>query len=782
MYTQCPECDVAFRVTAEVLQQARGKVRCGSCHQAFNALDHLSETPPLRPARETALAAPDASNEKSRALLDTLSELTGPDDVLIQDTGVEWRVLDEDTVSRLKKADLGIIESQEREADDADAPGDSVPAEDAAPSPNAGQPADDVAYEEPRYDDNTPLPDDFGEDDDEPSMRIYAAPQRRADDQVEAVINEDQEELELSDPDDWADLLGEVGQNTARPEEADEPVLDEPGDDIETLDVAGAEDEEIPELPPEDDADDAGEEGSGFYTNSFLLVEDEDGEVEITEVDDDGEDLDDLDLELAEDADAGNEPDIDVHVGEADVEVEPDFRMDAEDGPALDLHVEADSGADDDVNFDLDVESGHHSTATPLDFGDQPGEPFDPDGAADVDLDLADADDAETPAAEQDGTRDQHPVPDFPYAPGPAGDDGVETEGTFAADDDAALADSVDGSDEALSDDDLDSSGHYEVAIAGAETELEGSGNQADGAGAADGAETPVAEIDALERGKSARDDADEDAADALSDEEIDEEEDRILSMTANMAIDPEVLQAMRDRELAATMTNEDGSPMFEDIVMEGDVHDSLDEDEFTRGLKTQHGDAASLLDTYIASRVPDPKSRTGRILGGILVALLALGLAGQYVHSQRHTLATHPVFESTLAPLYRAIGMPVTPDWNVKGWQFETTNGSTIENDERLTISSRIANRSDQALPYPLVHVSLTDRFEEVIGSRILEPGEYLADGANPGRHVDAGDDFTATITIAAASEEATGFKLNVCYRELADQVRCAIEDFKRP
>ena len=28
MYTQCPECGTAFRVTAEVLRQAAGKVRC----------------------------------------------------------------------------------------------------------------------------------------------------------------------------------------------------------------------------------------------------------------------------------------------------------------------------------------------------------------------------------------------------------------------------------------------------------------------------------------------------------------------------------------------------------------------------------------------------------------------------------------------------------------------------------------------------------------------------------------------------------------------------------
>ena len=50
MYTQCPDCNTAFRVTAEVLKQAAGKVRCGGCSNAFNALEHLSEQMPEQAA------------------------------------------------------------------------------------------------------------------------------------------------------------------------------------------------------------------------------------------------------------------------------------------------------------------------------------------------------------------------------------------------------------------------------------------------------------------------------------------------------------------------------------------------------------------------------------------------------------------------------------------------------------------------------------------------------------------------------------------------------------
>jgi len=45
MYSQCPECQTRFRVTADVLRIAQGTVRCGRCGSAFNALARLSDSP-----------------------------------------------------------------------------------------------------------------------------------------------------------------------------------------------------------------------------------------------------------------------------------------------------------------------------------------------------------------------------------------------------------------------------------------------------------------------------------------------------------------------------------------------------------------------------------------------------------------------------------------------------------------------------------------------------------------------------------------------------------------
>jgi len=55
MYSQCPDCQTRFRVTADALRAAHGTVRCGRCGSAFDALSRLSDTiPPVAAATPAA--------------------------------------------------------------------------------------------------------------------------------------------------------------------------------------------------------------------------------------------------------------------------------------------------------------------------------------------------------------------------------------------------------------------------------------------------------------------------------------------------------------------------------------------------------------------------------------------------------------------------------------------------------------------------------------------------------------------------------------------------------
>jgi predicted Zn finger-like uncharacterized protein len=225
MYTQCPECQIAFRVTANVLQQASGNVRCGNCNHAFNALQYLSEEMP-EPATVEDASTEDLSHdeltETSRRLLETLDELAGSEDVRIEDTGVEWRVLDEAAM------DLGGAAMDE------------------------GQ-ADQTAADEPRYDDNTPLPEDF---DGEPDVARAAIPQRRDEDHTPrgGDLGDRQGDLALSEPEDWTDILKEVSDPDAEPIEVEEELIAIHNelasiDDALTDEVPQLEDDEFDDTP-----------------------------------------------------------------------------------------------------------------------------------------------------------------------------------------------------------------------------------------------------------------------------------------------------------------------------------------------------------------------------------------------------------------------------------------------------------------------------------------------------------------------------------------------------
>jgi hypothetical protein len=311
---------------------------------------------------------------------------------------------------------------------------------------------------------------------------------------------------------------------------------------------------------------------------------------------------------------------------------------------------------------------------------------------------------------------------------------------------------------------------------------------------AGDEAEEPEpAEDDSAEEPELSVDDPAEEPEHSADDELPEQSEEE---MTINQQIDQELLAAAaKDQDLKATIIGledpadmfDENSPDVETIIMEGDVVRGAMEREREKEKReralARFDNAGNLIDSYAANRAvrggrrnTDPAGY-GMIAGSTLLALL---LAVQVMHAYREELSTYELFNQTFGPIYRMLGNPVTPEWDIKGWQFESTNGSVAEGEDVLTIFSRIGNRSEQPLPYPLVHVSLTDRWEEIIGSRVLEPSEYLVGNLDPSRPVVPGDNFTAVITVDDPSVDATGFKVNVCYRESPGRVRCATEDFK--
>ena len=755
MYTQCPDCSTAFRVTADVLKQAAGKVRCGGCGIAFNALSYLSETMPEQPVSNDADAAlpelkPDPpSNDdglptsisaaQSAALLKTLDELAGSD-IRIEDTGVEWRVLDDDELGEAA-GDEPLSQQDDDELhidellDESPTPVDQFLTETPAvvDSPEIFESQEPeftrTSVDELRFDDNTPLPDDFDLDgegfvESEVVASAPADPETATDDAVEP---EPRPDFDLSEPDEWTDILGEF-------EELAEAVLPPLAAELE---AAAAQDDEQPE--------------------------------------------DALEESLAE-SDATLEDD-----GDPDDSADQPLDMDSQ----FALQAEA-------MGIDL---SGMHAT-------------MEEEAKHDVKVDDDDLEEllSKSSDVELESLLDEGFVEGL--EPSPA-EDFVELEQLELIDDDRSLADELEELEEELGKD------SEEVPAKESELALEE-------ALAGDLGEEPEEDLDDApeeDPEEELEEDLDEATEDGLEEEqeddldnapeehpeeELEEEHDEHVvpplteeEQTINMQIDQDLLAlAIEDKDgFASTIVMPETSAEdyvednvgrdrtaeellkstgagFETIIMEGEEFRSIADIE---KLEADAAAAASLAGAAAADRAAEETRKAGAgrygIIGGIVVLLLLL--AGQAVHQYREQLATIPAFNNAVGPLYRAIGQPLNPAWDITGWRFEVAKG-TEEDDNKLTIYSRLGNKSETPLPYPLIAVSLTDRVEETIGSHILDPVEYLSNGLDPSRLVQPGNTFEAVISIQLPEESTAGFRLRACYRTTDGLLRCKDDDFK--
>ena len=689
MYTQCPDCSTAFRVTAEVLKQAAGKVRCGGCGNAFNALDYLSESlPEQSPPKEADAALPELkpeippsgglptsiSAEQSAALLKTLDELAGSD-IRIEDTGVEWRVLDDNEIGVAAADEVPAAESEEELVideilDESPTPVDQflteTPAVIDSPEIFEEPPLEfsRTSVDEIRFDDNTPLPDDFDLSEDgyiQGDFATEATTEDPVEEEAEALVEEDpQADLDLSEPGEWTDILGEfedLAEVVAAPL-ADEPELES---DIEIeLDTL--------EVPTEDDSvDEPLDMDSQFALQAEAMGIDLSGMQETLKAEDEVPVEDEVDLDALLRNSTEEELELEDLLDEDLVDEfdENDLEPIADDATQLDL-------IEDDLEDELDD-----------DLEDEIADELD---------DVEELPDEEPEQADDDEDSGEHYVPPL-----------TEEEQTINMQIDQDLL--------ALAIEDKD--GFASTII------------------------------------------IPEDAAEA----KVHEDRERT------------------DDDVAAEPLMETGAG-FETIIMEGEAFRSSENQD---KLEVDTAAAAVLAGVAAAEREAEKSAASGGRRYGLIagiVALLVL-LAAQYVHQSRETLATIPAFNNAVGPLYRAIGQPLSPAWNISGWRFEVAKG-TQEDDESLTIYTRLANKSDQSLPYPLIGVSLTDLYEETIGSRVLDPTDYLANDLDPRKLVKPGNTFEAVITIPSLTEAHEGFRLRACYRTTDGKLRCKDDGFK--
>ena len=160
--------------------------------------------------------------------------------------------------------------------------------------------------------------------------------------------------------------------------------------------------------------------------------------------------------------------------------------------------------------------------------------------------------------------------------------------------------------------------------------------------------------------------------------------------------------------------------------------------------------------------------------LGGAIAA--ALLLCAQIVHQNRAWLVSNArgPLGAAVDALYGAIGSPLPTPSNLAAYQLRQWGvAGDPEANGTLRLRASILNAAAQLQPFPLLRVTLADRFGKSIGRRDFEPSEYM--GRPTARLLAPGERVDATLEILDPGKNAEGFEIDVCVRGADRRVACA-------
>jgi predicted Zn finger-like uncharacterized protein len=155
---------------------------------------------------------------------------------------------------------------------------------------------------------------------------------------------------------------------------------------------------------------------------------------------------------------------------------------------------------------------------------------------------------------------------------------------------------------------------------------------------------------------------------------------------------------------------------------------------------------------------------------------LLVVALAMQAVHYWRDDLVRHPLAGPWVLRAYQSLGLPLDPPADLAAFELRQW-GATSDATQpgRLRLRASIVNRAAFAQPYPLLRLSLQDRFGNTVGVRDVEAADYLPGGAaTTARLLGPGQRADAEIVFVDPGRDAVGYELDLCL-PAGDGVRCA-------
>lgn len=147
------------------------------------------------------------------------------------------------------------------------------------------------------------------------------------------------------------------------------------------------------------------------------------------------------------------------------------------------------------------------------------------------------------------------------------------------------------------------------------------------------------------------------------------------------------------------------------------------------------------------------------------LAAPLALLLVFQVFNHYRAPLARHPRLGNAVGAFYRALGVDLIPDWNLRAYEIKRLGvASDPALPGTLRVRASVRNRAAFPQPYPLVKVVLEDLYGGSVRAREFKPIEYLDKPPPPNARLAPRQQILANISIVDPGGDAAGYRFDVC------------------
>jgi predicted Zn finger-like uncharacterized protein len=160
-------------------------------------------------------------------------------------------------------------------------------------------------------------------------------------------------------------------------------------------------------------------------------------------------------------------------------------------------------------------------------------------------------------------------------------------------------------------------------------------------------------------------------------------------------------------------------------------------------------------------------------IVGSVVLLLL---LAAQGIHHWRERIAASAFLGPALTRTYAALGLPLTPHWNLAAYDVRQQGAVSDPNDSQIIrVRLSVTNHAPQAQPLPLVRLTLLDRYGKRVARRELTPSEYWPSAQPPHTFLAHEERVDSEIAVHDPGAASASFELDVCLRSNEGALHCA-------